>query len=73
MMVDAGDVGPAARVKAAQVLAISDRQVRRKIARFVALRSVDAFLPQPTGPVRGSAYLHPHTEKVVREKIQPGY
>jgi putative transposase len=69
-MVDAGDISPAARARAAQALAISDRQVRRKITRFLALRSVDAFLPQATGPVRGSAYLHPHTEKVVRDEIQ---
>jgi putative transposase len=67
--VEAGDVTRIARARVAQALGISDRQVRRTVKRFIELRSLEAFLPQRTGPMRGSTYLHPATERLVSDEI----
>jgi putative transposase len=68
--VEAGDVNRIARARVAQALGVSDRQVRRTIKRFLELRSLEAFLPQRTGPMPGSTYLHPEAERLVSEEIR---
>jgi putative transposase len=68
-LVEGRDLGRTAIARVAQALAISERQVRRKIRRYVELNTVDAFLPQRTGPIPGSTRLHPELERLMRDEI----
>ena len=68
--VESGDVSRAARTRVAKTLGLSDRQVRRKIKRFLELHTPEAFLPQRAGPRPGSTYLHPDTERLLAEEIR---
>jgi putative transposase len=69
-LVEAGTVGRVARTPVAQALALSDRQLRRKIRRFQELGSPAAFLPQRRGPLPGTTYLHPEIEQLVGDEIR---
>ncbi len=66
---DAGDLSPTARAKVAKALNISDRQLRRKIDKYLTLRSVAAFLPEKSGPAEGSRLLNPALETLMRQRI----
>lgn len=48
-----------ARLKVVHTLGLSDRQIRRKLKRYAALRSIDAFLPLRRGPLPGATTVHP--------------
>jgi len=67
---ESGDLSRTTRKRLAQALGLSDRQVRRKIKRFLELRTPEAFLPQRVGPRPGSTYLHPDTERLLAEEIR---
>src|ERR1700722_18246003 len=62
---DRADFSIAARQRVARVLGLSDRQVRRKLRRYLQLKSPEAFLPQRSGPMAGSTYLDPQIEQLV--------
>jgi putative transposase len=58
------------RARVAKALALSDRQVRRKLRRYEALRSVEAFLPFRRGPLPGSTQVDPEIERLMDEQIR---
>jgi putative transposase len=58
-----------ARQRVARLLGLSDRQIRRKLRRYLQLKSPEAFLPQRRGPMPGSTYLDPQIERLVNEEI----
>ena len=60
------------RERAAKALALSDRQVRRKLRRYEAFRSVEAFLPFRRGPLPGSTQMDPEIERLMDEQIRTG-
>ena len=66
---DRADFSMAARQRVARVLGLSDRQVRRKLRRYLQLKSPEAFLPQRSGPMAGSTYLDPQIEQLVNDEI----
>jgi putative transposase len=68
-LIEQRDLGRAAIARVARMLGISDRQVRRKIRRYLELNTVDAFLPQRTGPMPGSTRLHPELERLMSDEI----
>jgi putative transposase len=68
-LVEGSGNNQAGRQAAALSLGISARHIKRKIERFLELRTVEAFLPQCTGPQRGKTYLHPTIERLVMEEI----
>jgi len=61
------------RARAAKALALSDRQVRRKLRRYEASRSVEAFLPFRRGPLRGSTQVDPEIERLMDEQIRTAF
>jgi putative transposase len=64
-----GNSDPIARRKAGQALALSDRQVRRKLKRYAALHSIEAFLPLRRGPLPGSVTVDPDVERLIADEI----
>jgi len=69
-LLTAGDLSPAARLKTAERLGISDRQLRRKLKRYESLHTAAALLPQPVGPAHGASQLHPDLEDLIRDQIE---
>lgn len=61
---------PDERKSVAEALGLSDRQIRRKLRRFDALRSVEAFLPFRRGPLEGSTLIHPEVERLMDAEIR---
>ena len=61
------------RARVAKALALSDRQVRRKLRRYEAVRSVEAFLPFRRGPLRGSTQMDPEIERLMDEQIRTAF
>ena len=61
---------PADRDGVAKAVALSNRQVRRKLKRYEALRSVEAFLPFRRGRLHGSTQIHPEVERLMDEEIR---
>jgi putative transposase len=68
--VERNDFSRSARRQLEYRLAISERQLRRKLDRFRTLRSPEAFLPQRPGPVLGSTSLHPDVEVLIGTEIR---
>jgi putative transposase len=58
------------RARVAKALNLSDRQIRRKLRRYEALRSVEAFLPFRRGPLLGSTQVDPEIERLMDEQIR---
>jgi len=69
-LLGATDLG--ARMKVAQALDLNERQIRRKLKRYAALHSIDAFLPLRRGPLPGSTSVHPDVERRMTEEIRAG-
>jgi putative transposase len=65
-----GNSDPKARIKVVQALALSERQIRRKLKRYALLHSIDAFLPLRRGPLPGSTTVHPDVERLMAEEIR---
>jgi putative transposase len=65
-----GNSDPKARIRVAQALGLSERQIRRKLKRYAALHSIDAFLPLRRGPLPGSTSVHPDVESLMAEEIR---
>ena len=64
---------PVDRERVAKALGLSDRQIRRKLKRYEALHSVDAFLPFRRGPLPGSTTVHPDIERLMYEEIRAAF
>ncbi len=58
------------RALVVQALGLSDRQIRRKLKRYAALHSIEAFLPLRRGPLPGSTMVHPDVERLMADEIQ---
>jgi hypothetical protein len=67
-----GDTDLGARMKVAQALDLNERQIRRKLKRYAALHSIDAFLPLRRDPLPGSTSVHPDVERIMTEGIRAG-
>jgi hypothetical protein len=61
------------RARVARALNLSDRQIRRKLRRYEALRSVEAFLPFRRGPMLGSTQVNPEIERLMDEQIRSAF
>lgn len=64
---------PVDRERVAKALGLSERQVRRKLKRYEALRSVEAFLPFRRGRLHGSTLVHPEIERLMDEEIRAAF
>jgi putative transposase len=69
-LIDDGDCGSQARSKVACALGVSSRQMDRAMQRYKVLQNPLAFLPQKTGPKKGSSGVHPTIEKLMRQCIE---
>ena len=65
---EAGDLSPATRGDVAKALNLSDRQLRRKIEKYLTLRTLVAFLPEKGGTPKGSTQLDPALEAMMRNE-----
>jgi hypothetical protein len=64
-----GDLSPKARAPVAQVLSMSNRQLRRAIRRFRELDSPAAFLPLKPGAAQGTSQVSLRVESLIRDEI----